>query len=327
MKNGTVRKATSQPGVYKNRQTGKYDVKYNYTSLDPLTGEKIYEQEWTYGIDSYTSAVKLLSRKKARQVTVTGSEFTLREAYEVWKEKAAANNFSPVTIRNTETQLAMIQRFWTLDLPIICITERMYLQLITNCRKYGYSEETIYNINGCLRKLIRIAYKNRYIDENPIDYWDSPRIDSRAERYVISYSDFRKLDEYFKDNHFTRLGENHYPKYRFLFNLLYYTGMRIGEAIALRYNDFITARGKIGEDAIRMRVRVTKSYNSEYKLLKTKKNLNSREIPLPPETEELFRKLRLEHRRRGGSLEDRIFPWDHGACAFMLKTACEKRQI
>ena len=96
----------------------------------------------------------------------------MREAFEVWKEKAVANNFSPVTIRNTSSQLAMIQRFWTLDLPIVCITERMYLQLITSCRKYGYSEETIYNINGCLRKLITLAFKNRYIDENPIDYSD-----------------------------------------------------------------------------------------------------------------------------------------------------------
>jgi hypothetical protein len=140
----TARVASNQPGVYKNLKTGKYDVKYNYTSIDPMTGDKTYEQEWTYGINSYTKAVKLLSRKKARQVTITGTEFTLGEAFEVWKEKAAANNFSPMTIRNTSTQLAMIPRFWTLDLPIICITERMYLQLITNCRKYGYSEETIY---------------------------------------------------------------------------------------------------------------------------------------------------------------------------------------
>ena len=324
MQKKTVRVATNQPGIYKNQKTGKYDVKHNYTSLDPLTGEKSYEQEWTYGINSYTEAVKLLSRKKARQITITGTEFTLGEAFEVWKEKAVANNFSPVTIRNTSTQLAMIQKFWTLDLPIVCITERMYLQLITSCRKYGYSEETIYNINGCLRKLITLAYKNRYIDENPIDYWDSPRIESGAARNVITHDDYQKLDEYFRSNSFFRLGENHYPKYRFLFNLLYNTGMRIGEAIALRYCDFITARGKIGNDAVRMRVSVAKSYNSEYKLLKTTKNLKSREIPLPQETEELFRKLRLEHRRNGGSPDDRIFPWDHGACALMLKTACIK---
>ena len=62
MKKKTVRVATNQPGVYKNQRTGKYDIKYHYRSYDPLTGEKTYEQEWTYGIHSYTEAVKLLSR-------------------------------------------------------------------------------------------------------------------------------------------------------------------------------------------------------------------------------------------------------------------------
>ncbi len=77
MQKKTVRVAANQPGVYKNQKTEKYDVKYNYTSFNPLTGEKTYEQEWIYGINSYTEAVKLLSRKKARQITITGTEFTL----------------------------------------------------------------------------------------------------------------------------------------------------------------------------------------------------------------------------------------------------------
>ena len=66
MQKKTVRVATNQPGIYKNRKTGKYDVKHNYTSLDPLTGVKIYEQEWTYGINSYTEAVKTAVQKESK---------------------------------------------------------------------------------------------------------------------------------------------------------------------------------------------------------------------------------------------------------------------
>jgi hypothetical protein len=40
--------------------------------------------------------------------------------------------------------------------------------------------------------------------------------------------------------------------------------MRIGEAIALQYSDFISARGKLCDDAARMQVSVTKAYNSEF---------------------------------------------------------------
>lgn len=46
------------------------------------------------------------------------------------------------------------------------------------------------------------------------------------------------IDAYFKNNSFYRLGENNYPKYRLLVNFLYYCGLRIGEALALTYNDF-----------------------------------------------------------------------------------------
>ena len=309
MEKKTVRKATKQPGIYKNLNTGKFDVKYNYTSRNPLTGESIREQEWIYGINSYTKAVKLLSEKKGKQRKIRDTECTLQQAFEVWKEKACANNFSPVTIRNTVNEFGMIQRFWSPNMPIITITERMYMNLIDSCRKYGYSEQTIYGINGCLRKLIRLAYKNRYINENPIDFWDSPRIDTGVRRNVLSYSDFQKLDEYFAGNSFFRLGENHYPRYRFLINLLYYTGMRIGEAIALQYSDFIACKGKVSDNAVRMHVSVTKSYNSMYKLLKRPKNNKTRKIPIPTMVREMFIDLRGEHKRHGGSMDDRIFSW------------------
>ena len=327
MEKKTVRKATKQPGIYKNLNTGKFDVKYNYTSRNPLTGESIREQEWIYGINSYTKAVKLLSEKKGKQRKIRDTECTLQQAFEVWKEKACANNFSPVTIRNTVNEFGMIQRFWSPNMPIITITERMYMNLIDSCRKYGYSEQTIYGINGCLRKLIRLAYKNRYINENPIDFWDSPRIDTGVRRNVLSYSDFQKLDEYFAGNSFFRLGENHYPRYRFLINLLYYTGMRIGEAIALQYSDFIACKGKVSDNAVRMHVSVTKSYNSMYKLLKRPKNNKTRKIPIPTMVREMFIDLRGEHKRHGGSMDDRIFSWDHSACVIMLRTACQRAHI
>ena len=87
MKQKTIRKATNQPGIYKNLNTGKYDVKHNYTSIDPLTGAKIYEQEWTYSINSYTEAVNLLALKRARLPRMLWKGFTLQQAFEVWKEK------------------------------------------------------------------------------------------------------------------------------------------------------------------------------------------------------------------------------------------------
>jgi len=55
---------------------------------------------------------------------------------------------------------------------------------------------------------------------------------------VISKEEFDEIDKYFKNNEFWWLGVNNYPRYRLLFNLLYYCGLRICEAIALTYADF-----------------------------------------------------------------------------------------
>lgn len=148
-----------------------------------------------------------------------------------------------------------------------------------------------------------------------------------AKRHVISVDDFAKLDSYFAENEFYRAGENHYPKYHFLVNLLYYTGMRIGEAIALTYEDFEiyakTPRGKVKY----MRVSITKSYNSAYKLLKGTKNDRTRKIPLPEKVIMLFNEIKEEHLRQEGSLEDQIFNWEHNACTVMIKKACKKSNI
>lgn len=126
-----------------------------------------------------------------------------------------------------------------------------------------------------------------------------------------------------------------------MFNLLYYTGVRIGEALALTYNDFeeFTYYKKGEDDSIRlvpsekdtkgahlkgMRVKVLKAYLSDFKITKDPKNVKHHTIPLAPAPERLFARIKEEHRIDGGDMTDRIFPWGHSAVDQALKKACEK---
>lgn len=323
-----LRTTTNQPGVYKNTSTGKYDVKCNYTWINPATAEKEYKAKWKYGINSYKKAVEVLAdMKRSVQSCPQDVMITLKEAKQLWTRKALACEYSAVTIRNTEQQYNMITKFWSPELDLAVITEDVYLDLIMQCREYGYSEETIYNINACLRKLIKVAHKNRYLKENPIDYWDNPGIKTGIRSNVISYEEFRAIVKYFEEHEFIRLGENHYPKYVLLVNILYWTGMRIGEVLALQYSDFEHCRIKSGGRTIRMRVNVTKSYNSFYKLLKGTKNHKSRKIPLKDDVIEVFDEILKTHISKGGALDDHIFAWDHGACNVMIRKACVESGI
>ncbi len=76
-----------------------------------------------------------------------------------------------------------------------------------------------------------------------------------------------------------------------------------------------------------MRVSVTKSYNSAYKLLKGTKNDKTRKIPLPKAMIELYDPILEEHMKNEGKTEDRVFTWDHGVCTVMIKKACREVEI
>lgn len=321
MEKNRTRTTTNQPGVYKNQKSGKYDVKHSYTEYDPISNEKKRKSKWIYGINSYKEAVKTLANMKTETVKMSAGEVTLQDALELWLKKAKANNYSITSIRNTQQQFNMIAKFWSPEAKLKYITENTYLDLISKCREYGYSEETVHNINACLRKLVKLAYRNRLLKENPFDYCDNARINPTMIKAVISHDEYLLLDQYFAEHSFWRLGENCYPKYRLLVRLLYWTGMRIGEVIALTYNDFKEfANGK-------MKVSVTKSYNSSYKLLKGTKNNKKRTIPLPESVMELYKPFLREHLEKGGDKNERLFSWDHGVCNVMIKKLAEKLEL
>lgn len=311
-----TRTTTKQPGVYLNQQTGNYDIKYSYTEYDPISNERKYKSKWICGINSYREAVKSLADMRNGKYAEDNDEITLEKALGLWMNKALANNYSQASIRNTKNQYNMITKFWSPEAKLKYITEDNYLELISKCRTYGYSEESVYNINVCLRKLVKLAYRNRLLKENPFDYCDNARFKPKVVKTVITYEEYLKLDQYFAENSFIRLGEDCYPRYRLLLRLLYWTGMRIGEVIALTYDDFEQlCNGK-------MKVSVTKSYNSAYKLLKGTKNDKTRKIPLPKSVIELYVPLLQEYIEKDGKTEDRLFTWDHGVCNVMIKKAC-----
>ena len=128
-----------------------------------------------------------------------------------------------------------------------------------------------------------------------------------------------------------------------MYNLLYYTGLRIGEALALRYCDFEEfSYYKKSDEPIKiapsselvknkhlqgMRVIIDKSFVSRENLLKDTKNYKKRTIPLSPSTERLYMRLKEEHKQNGGNMEDKIFTLTYSAYDTTIRKACKKLNI
>lgn len=338
------RSKTKYKNIYFNENTKKYDVKFNFKEYDPKIERNRYRAKWVYNLNSITEAKTELAKLQSGGIVEDSKDITLKGVYELWLIKAKSQDFSPVTIKNTERNMAMIYQFLPADTKLKNIDETVYQKFCADMREHNYSEETLRLLNSTFRKMINLAYKKKLIKENFLDYADNMKTKRKEDYTVITKEEFDLLDNYFKNNEYWRLGENKYPKFRLMFNVLYYTGLRIGECLALTYNDFeeFSYYKKTDEKPIRiapssesveekhlqgMRININKAYVSAIKLTKDPKNLKKRSIPLTPAAERLFMRIKEEHLLKGGSLDDKIFNWQYGLCDKTIKKACKDLEL
>ena len=344
MADSVKRSKTKYKSIYFNENTKKYDVKYNFKEYDPKTERNRYRAKWLYNINTLTEARQELAKLQAGGIVEDSKDITLKGVYELWLIKAKSQDFSPVTIKNTERNMAMIYQFLPSETKLKNIDETVYQKFCADMREHNYSDETLRLLNSTFRKMINLAYKKKLIKENFLFYADNLKTKRKEDYTVISKEEFDLLDNYFKDNEYWRLGENKYPKFRLMFNILYYCGLRIGECLALTYNDFeeFSYYRKTEEKPIRiaptseatekahlqgMRININKAYVSAIKLTKDPKNLKKRSIPLAPAPERLFMRIKEEHLLKDGSLDDKIFNWQYGLCDKTIKKACKDLEL
>ena len=343
------RTKTKHTGIYFNENTQKYDIKYNYTVYNTETQKNEYKQKWKYGISSVKEAkAELLKFQNGDESgKAKDNEITLEGAYQLWRTRAENQNFSPKSVKNTGAHLKMLYQFIPKETKMEDITEDMYEKVMNDAKKHGYSEETIHNINATFRKLIRLCYKKKIVTTNILEFADNIRTKEKDDYRIIPKEDFDAIIKFLKRPKPVQSKVYHYPKYRFLFSLLYYTGIRIGECLALQYDDFeefsYFTKGETPKDKFLMnfpsrsdlerehligtRVKITKAYLSDFKITKSPKNFKKRTIPLDSEVVRLYQTLHQQNIMNGGADSDRIFNWGHGPCNHMLQKACKELEL
>ena len=105
------RSKTKYTSIYFNESTKKYDVKYNFKEYDVKTGKNKYRAKWAYNLNTIAEAKKALAELQTGGAKASDKDITLEGAFELWKIRAQAKNFSPVTTNNTEEHLRMIYQF------------------------------------------------------------------------------------------------------------------------------------------------------------------------------------------------------------------------
>ena len=228
---GQKRTKTEYRGIYYNETTGKYDIKFNYKSYNAAKQRNDYKSKWKYNVATIGEAKAELALMQSGKNRQEDRDITLQGAFELWKNKARAQDYSPATVVNTEQHIRMLSEFIPMDTAIQNITEDVYEDIFARCRS-KYKDETIKTLNATLRKLINLAYKKRLLGENPLVRMDNVKTKKTEKVRVITTGEWKKIDSFFNSE------KRKYKKLRFMVNILYYTGIRIGEGLALTWDDF-----------------------------------------------------------------------------------------
>lgn len=317
------RTRTNHKGIYFNESTHLYDVKICYSVYNSDIDKTMYKQKWKYNCPTISDARETLLQLRSEYIKPRNTGVTLKDALSLWEAKAAAQNLSPVTVQNTRAQFKIICRVLPANTCISDITEDIYYDFILKCRNLGYGEESISIINGSLRKLINLCYRKKLIADNILDYCDSIKTAKKEDYKTISKKAYDRIDEYFTKSTFPHSNPEYVVKYRFLFSLLYYTGIRIGEALALTYDDFEDCVFFLnGAQVSGMRLMVSKAYIQSLRIIKEPKNYKIRAIPLADRPIRLYKRAKKKHIDNGGLSSDRIFTMTYSPIDKALKRAC-----
>lgn len=324
---------TEHRNIYYNQDTGKYDVKLNYKVYNEQKKKNDYKAKWRYGFTSLEEARAGLELLQGKKGGGEGKGITLQDSFELWKNKARVQSYSSATITNTEYYMKMLSCFIPLDTPVSDITEEVYENVFAQCRE-KYKDETIKTLNSTFRKLINLSYKRRLVNENPLARADNVKARKTDKIRIITREEWEKLKGY--------SGGSEDARWLFLLNVLYYTGIRIGECLALTWEDFEITGSPSGQDGktvgqeyaeagdgkgeerlCGMRLNICKTILQDGTPKDTTKNKKNRKIPLCPAVIRLYTDNYSEMDKR----TDRIFIYTYNACISRLTMICKKIEI
>ncbi len=157
------------------------------------------------------------------------------------------------------------------------INHKIYIKWMQEIEKKGFKNSYNKHLHGTMVTIFNYAIKFGYIEKN-IPKMVGGFIKKRNERKNV---DFWSLEEY---NQFISVVDN--KMYNLLFNTLYFTGMRLGECLALTWNDL-----KYNYIDINKTISKEKDKNGNYIINSPKTFSSNRKIKIDNELIDLFEKL------------------------------------
>ncbi|MDY6269489.1 MAG: site-specific integrase [Selenomonadaceae bacterium] len=172
---------------------------------------------------------------------VPNSKTTFDEFAAEWL-KIYAQDVKVSSVRIRAHQLGLLSKGFG-STPIQRITARTYEQFLSALVEGEFSVNTISGVHTTARMVFKKALQYKLIKEDPTQYAKPPRRQSRSIRMTDNVPRYLEKDELIR---FLDAARVHGISYDYtLFTLIAYTGMRIGEACALLWEDIDFDEGTV----------------------------------------------------------------------------------
>lgn len=165
------------------------------------------------------------------------AEINFWNVLDEWWEDYKASGVKENTIYTRETgHLPHIsKRFGHKDIADITISE--YEKFLNDLKRNGFSKGYIRSINSVMNMIMNYAVKQGVLDQNILLYARFPLFSKSVDELKLDIEDMYLTSSELRT--FLEVASKKYSiVFETLFYLLAYTGMRIGEALALEFTDF-----------------------------------------------------------------------------------------
>lgn len=228
------------------------------------------------------------------------SEVSLNKWFEVWLKECKENVVKESTINHFKTYYDCYIRKQLGGMDIHDIRMIQVQKLYNSMKNKGYKENTIKKVNNILHNMFSYAVRNDLISKNPCEGVVIPKTGEK-ERRVLTSEEQNDFLEFVKK-------DSHYSRYSALFITGFGTGARIGELLALTWDDIDYANKVI--HIRRTMVYLPGENGMCFKLQtpKTKKSL--RDIPLLDNVAKVLRRHSIEQKKQMMKLGNKWQPID-----------------
>ena len=227
---------------------------------------------------------------------VMGRDKPVAQYLERWLAEAVLHSVRPKTYENYDLCVRRILPYIG-HIRLRVLTPEQIQYALAKLRDAGLASRTVRQVHMVLRRALKQAVLWRMLPINPSDAVRPPRSD-RTEMKTLTEDEVRRLLA-------TTVGMRDYG----LWALLVTTGLRLGEALALRWSDV-----DLEERRISVKRAVQRQRGAGLVFVEPKSARSRRIVPIPPETVKLLedqRRSNRQDRRKAGDQwdeQDLVFP-------------------